>query len=557
MKKLNKIFLSLGVAAAALGTASCTGDLDLLPVDPNQTTAGTFQEDPEGYMKRVLADVYLNFSTFGPNGSSTVTQFDGGMSTFSRGLFILEEIPTDEANWLSTNDTEYGVLQYGPIPANSPIAGGVYSRLTINITLCNDFIRTVNEGLFSLPDNLTDKAAEYVRQAKILRSACYYYLVDLYGNVPYADETTSVGAVTQQLTRAQVFNLVTTTLEDVVKEYGNNNSVVYGFVGKEVAQALLVKFYLNAEVYTGTPMWDKCYAVANDIIRAHQGKGFNNSGLAEHYHNLFGRNSKLYAKGGGGEVEEILWHIVVDQPNLLSYAGGALLTCGYLGSATTEGATCDLTRWNMSTGWRCMTARQQFSEVFDWNEDYTYSPDIRTKLWCTAADGFAITNDVLSYDFYGSNGFAPVKYSNWNYLPDGEIDYSDVPVAGGDDVRISFAMIRLAEIYLSAAEAALHGAASKADVLPYVNYIRERAGLSPWSEADLNLVSLRDERQRELYSEITRRTDLIRYGTWCSGYTWNWKGGVKNGTDLPDYSVLYPLPAAIVQQTGYQQNYGY
>lgn len=557
MKTFNKIFLSLGVAVAALGVTSCTGDLDLLPVDPNQTTAGSFKEDPEGYMNKVLADVYLNFSTFGPNGNFTVTQFDGGMSTFQRGIFIMQEIPTDEANWLSTDDTEYGVLQYGPIPANSPIAGGIYSRMTINITLCNDFIHTVNEGLFGLPDDLKDRAADYVRQAKILRSACYYYLVDLYGNVPYADENTPVGSVTAQRTRTEIYNLVTKTLEDVVAEYGNNNKVYYGFVGKEVAQALLAKFYLNAEVYTGTAQWQKCYAVCQDIIKNHQGKGFKNSGLAEHYHNLFSRSAKEYTLGGGGSVEEIIWPLVVDEPNLHSYAGGSLLTAAYLGSQTTDGATCDLTRWNMNTGWRCMTAREQFSKKFEWNEDYTYSPDIRVKLWCAGAEGFKITNDVLSYDYYGSNGFAPLKYSNWYYLPNGEIDYDNVPVAGGDDVHIPYAMIRLAEIYLSAAEAALHGAADKAEALKYVNYIRERAGLQAWESVDLSLNSLQDERQRELYSECTRRTDLIRYGKWCSGYTWNWKGGVKNGMDLPPTSVLYPLPSAIVEQTGYTQNPGY
>ena len=41
---------------------------------------------------------------------------------------------------------------------------------------------------------------------------------------------------------------------------------------------------------------------------------------------------------------------------------------------------------------------------------------------------------------------------------------------GGD-----YATIRLAEIYLSAAEAILNGAGSSAKAVEYVNYIRERA----------------------------------------------------------------------------------
>lgn len=558
MKTLNKIFLAVGVAAVALGQQSCTDDLDLLPVDPNTTTASTFGEDPMGYMEKVMANVYLNFATYGPNGNSTVTQFDGGMSTFMRGIWILNEIPTDEANWLATGDVEYGVLQYGPIPSNSPIAGGIWSRLTINITLCNDFIRTVNENLFQLTtDAQKQAAAEYVRQAKILRSACYYYLVDLYGNVPYADETAGIGSVTAQRSRTEVFNLVTTTLEEVVAEYGDNNNQALGMVGKEVAEALLVKFYLNAEVYTGTPMWDKCLAHATNIINKHKGTGFNGSGLANHYHQLFCYNNEQYAKGGSNDISELIWFLPAKDPQLYSYAGGALLCNVYTGGTTMAPATCDLSYINMSTGWRCATARQQFSEKFDWNEDYTWSPDDRVKFWLAGANGFAITNDVLDQDHYGQNGFAPVKFTSWNFTDEGEIDYDNVPTKGADNAYVSYGMIRLAEIYLSAAEAILHGAGDKATALEYVNYIRERALLEPWAALDLSLESLQDERQRELYSECNRRTDLIRYGKWCTGYTWNWKGQAKKGTDLPDYSVLYPIPAAVVQQNGYTQNPGY
>lgn len=548
----------MGVVAAAAGMTSCVNDLDLLPVDPNQTTAGVFGEDPEGYMDRVMGDVYMNFSTYGANGSSTVTQFDGGMSTFQRGIFILEEIPTDEANWLPTGDVEYGVLQYGPIPSNSPIAGGIYSRLTINITLCNDFIKTFKDNLFQITDPVvTAKGEEYVRQCKILRSACFYYLIDLYGNVPYADENVPVGAVTAQEKRADIFNYVVRDLKEVIAEYGNNTTVSYGFVGKEVAQALLVKFYLNAEVYTGTSMWDECYAVAQEIIANHRGTGLDGTGLAESYSALFGHNNNEYCAGyPGGVTPEIIWTLVQDEPNLKSWANSTFMINGFIGDATMAPAICNLGDWNMKSGWRCMTGRRQFVEKFEWNGDYTFSPDLRTRFWATAANGFGIDNDVLDQDHFGQNGFLPVKYHNWNILPNGDIDFNNIPTMM-EQVPVDFAMIRLAEIYLSAAEAAYNGAASKTDALTYVNYIRKRAGLNEWTAADLNLQSIYDERCRELYTEGTRRTDLIRAGQWASGYNWNWKGQVKDGADLPATSVLYPLPIAVVQQNGYTQNPGY
>ena len=116
-------------------------------------------------------------------------------------------------------------------------------------------------------------------------------------------------------------------------------------------------------------------------------------------------------------------------------------------------------------------------------------------------------------------------------------------------------MIRLAEIYLSAAEAAYNGFGDKGKALTYVNNLRERAGLAPYTS--LNLTELQDERCRELYTESTRRTDLIRYGKWLSGYNWAWKHNVRNGADFDPYFIVYPIPSTTAARNGYTQNPGY
>ena len=59
--------------------------------------------------------------------------------------------------------------------------------------------------------------------------------------MPYADENTAVGSIAPQLPREEIFNRVTQTLEDVVKEYETNPvEQRYGYVGVDVARALLV-----------------------------------------------------------------------------------------------------------------------------------------------------------------------------------------------------------------------------------------------------------------------------------------------------------------------------
>ena len=162
--KLNKIFLAGTVLAASLSLGSCVGDLDLLPTDPNQLTPEKFAQDPAGYLEKAIAGVYLQYATYGANGNASVQGIDGGMTTFQRSCFILEEVPTDEASWLPTADTDYGLLQYGIVPSSNTFVMGTYSRFYINIAMCNQFIQTVNEGYFNLTTpELQAQADEYIR----------------------------------------------------------------------------------------------------------------------------------------------------------------------------------------------------------------------------------------------------------------------------------------------------------------------------------------------------------------------------------------------------------
>ncbi len=607
MKRLNKYFISMGIAASALAMGSCIGDLDLLPSDPREITAADFAKDPEGYMNQVLGDVYMQFATYGANGNASVNNFDGGMSTFQRAIFNLEEVPTDEADWLPQDDVDFATLQYGTVAPNNKVLVGTYGRLVINISLCNDFIQTVRKGYFHLnTPELQAMADDYIRQCRVLRGGCYFYMLSLFGNVPYADENSTIGSVSPQLTRAEVFDRVVADLEEVSKSYAEKPSTTHwGFVGQDACDAILAKLYLNAELFSGTPQWAKCLEKANAVINRLKGPGFQGSGLAEHYHNLFAANNRDYAIGGANAVNENIWVIPSSEAHLKNYSGATLLIEGFIASQgvqatlkepvredyekeedynkavkkyndakdwektvsythngidysfNPESKGCCLNEWyNVAqSGWKCMTAREEFVDKFDWEDDEcSISNDIRVKNWMTSAFGFDKANDVLDQNHFGYNGYLPLKYTNFNLGPDGEI--IDTP-KGQDCADADYVVIRLAEMYLSAAEAILHGAGEKNTALIYVNYIRQRAGLAPWESDDLDLNTLQDERARELYTENCRRTDLLRYGKYLSGYTWSWKGGVREGADLPPTAGLYPLPSTVVNLAGYKQYPGY
>lgn len=578
--KLNKFFISAGVLAAAMSLGSCVGDLDLTPTNPNEITDVTFKDDPRANMEKLIADVYMQMATFGPNGNNILSSMDGGMSTFQRAVFNLEEIPTDEANWLPSGDAIDPMFQYGVIPANNSVVMGTYSRFMVIVTLANQFMQT-DFGFTSDADKALHE--EFCRQARIIRGLMYFYLIDNFGNVPYADENVTVGSVAPQLSRdfnegrRMVFDRVVADLEDIVAWYKTNdpnNKPPYGYVGLDAAEALLVKYYLNAGVYTGTERWSDCYQHAEAVISRLGHGGFKNSGLTKGYHQNFGYNNKAFAIGGAGEVSEIIWTIpqesaslTPDGHGLLSYANGGFMCNAWISDAAPDEVNGTFLidgkkykynvfqkQYNSGNGWKCMSARRQFVEVFDWDAEYKYSPDIRTKMWKTAADGFNINNGSFTQADWGNNGFLAVKYSNWYINDNNQIDEAASP-APVDPLGIDYAMIRLAEIYLSGAEAALNNGGDKTKALEWVNLIRERAGMEPYTS--INLPELRDERQRELYTECVRRSDLIRYGQWISGYTWNWKYNVANGTDYPAYFNVYPLPTTVVERNGYTQNPGY
>ncbi|MDE7421875.1 MAG: RagB/SusD family nutrient uptake outer membrane protein [Muribaculaceae bacterium] len=569
--KINK-FLAGSMVAATLSLGSCVGDLDLTPTNPNELTPGLFKDDPKGYLEKAIAGVYLQYATYGANGNAAVQNFDGGMSTFQRAVWILEECNSDEGSWIPS-DTDYGTIQYGLVPAANTVVMGTYSRLYINIAMCNQFIQTVNDGYFNLTTpELQALADEYIRQARILRAGAYWYAIDNFGNVPYADESVAMGQVAPQLStnfsegRRMVYDKVVADLEDIVAWYeanDPNNMPAYGQVGLDVAESLLVKFYLNAEVYTGTAAWDKCYQHAEKVI-ARLGKGgMDGSGLNPNYFQNFGSNNSSYVSCKENGANEIIWtipqhHTSLDPSGkgLMSYANSTFMCNAWIGDSSDDAEyTCHISDYNSGNGWKCIVARTEFVEKFNWKDvDMSQSDDVRVKYWKTSKDGFNVQNISLAQADWGNNGYLAVKYNNWYQDENGENRASSP--AATDQLGGDYAMIRLAEIYLSAAEAALNGGGDRAKAVEYVNYIRKRAGLSD-VDATLNLVQLQDERCRELYTECIRRSDLIRYGKWISGYTWAWKNQVRNGADFSSAFVVYPLPSTTAARNGYVQNPGY
>lgn len=579
MKSYINKFLIGGALIAVTGLTSCVGDLDQLPKDERTTTAANFAENPREYLAGVMGKCYSGIAVSGQGGAgaSDISGLDNGRSCWSRAIFMLNEFTTDECSWI-WKDSGVFDLCTGTWSSNNENVFGTYSRLLTHIAICNDFIRLTRnldtygikvggEGAKAISQAEID---QFVLEARALRGLSYYYLIDLFGNAVKCWDDQLTGEEPPYMKRAELFELLTKDLEDVLAKF-SDATPVYGRIGKDAVEALLVKYYLNAEVYTGTAAYDKCLAHARNIINRHKGSGFKGSGLANDYHSLFCRNNDMFAPGGSLKGQnETLWNIPYEYQKTESYGGTAFLIL----AAISDQNKSAMSWYGINGQWACMHARTQFSEKFHFSNGV--SEDKRTYLWLTENDDFSIDNtDFSTY----KDGYAPIKFTNVDCNPDGSMPYWSDPETGLPRVGVhdlddpnnygirsdetfpdtDYPVIRLAEVYLSAAEAIVRGKGSLEEARTYVNYVRERAGVPAWSVSEITLQNLLDERARELYWENCRRTDLVRFGKFTSGYSWNWKNNVPGGADISSHMNIFPIPSQVINSysSEYPQNPGY
>lgn len=579
---INKILMGAALLATA-GLGSCVGDLDQMPEDPSTIMEPSFKDNPRQALGRVLAKCYQGLAVSGqkgPDGDCDIKGIDGGTSQYTRGLFMLNEFPTDECMWVYS-DAGIPELVQGSWGTDNVVNYGIYSRFYSHIAVCNNFLNVVrNLGANGVPVGGEGPTAisqeeidQFCLEARALRALSYYNVIDLWGRGVVAWDDNIGQRPAQAESRAALFDKVVADLEDVVKawpESQNGANVVYGRIGKDAAEALLCRFYLNSEVFTGVARFDKCWEHAQNIIGRHQNGGFDNSGLAYDYLAVFCGNNKMFMPGGSlaGTQNEILWGVPYDETYTQPY-GGTTFLCNAgvkdAGTADLDKGFCNLSWYGLGNGWGCMHARQQFCQKFDFLDGLCN--DGRTYLWLTEKAGCDVKNTVYA-DFFG--GYLPIKFTNLEADAEGRlnrfVDANGLNRAGQENnictkyyPNTDLPLIRLADVYLMAAECTLHGAGNASEGLRYVNLVRRRAGASEWTQAELTADNILDERARELYWECVRRTDLVRFNKFTSGYDWNWKGGSHEGSSLESFRNLYPLPANVTAVYGSEmtQNPGY
>lgn len=503
----------------ALGLSSCVKDLDRFPTngDTSQTVYSSADKTAQAFAK-----VYGAFGLTGNGDGGDIAGIDEGASDFVRGLFNLQELPTEMAA-CAWGDNGVQDLHKHSWSASNEVIGGVYYRSLYQIKLASDFLKQT-------ADKANDATIRtYRAEARFLRAYQYWVLMDLFGNPPFVDESTPTGKVyPRQISRAELFTHIEKELKAIEGDLSTPQAAVYGRANQATAWALLSRLYLNSEVYTGKARYADAAAYAEKVIAS--GK-----------YSLKSDYAQLFMADNDQNNPEVLLSVNYDGQRSQNWGGMTFL----INSSTSANAKA-ATKVNMGVngGWGGNRGTKGLSDLFTGVE----TKDKRALI--TPGASLEIS-DLTKFD----EGVYVYKFRN--------VTSTGANGKHGDHADTDFPLFRLAELYLNYAEAAIRDASvDQAKALVYLNKVRERA----YGSNEGNYTALPDlnemlrERGRELYWEGQRRTDLIRFGKFVSGdYLWPWKGGVKDGAAVKEIYKLYPIPEADRQANpaNLKQNTGY
>lgn len=432
-------------------------------------------------------------------------------------------------------------------------------------------------------------------QCRVLRAWFYLRLLDAFRNVPLAVSFNDVSKNTEtQVEPIVIFKFIEDELKDCLtlltkKETLGTQSNFQGQWTQAGAAALLVRLYLNAEVYVGTDRYADCEKVAQDILDGTYGVyqvanrwdapfdwdnntcdevifGFPGSQGYTYWHyqgdtywwtvparaRYYFKDSKCkagdhnckYAVSPSYDLDGNLYAYDLGMPiqNFRKYAGDVRLKLyKNLGNSTREGMFLF-----------------GYLEYVDENGDTkrVRAPESPYDLYIRDAVG---NFQDLAPNRWPANKTSTLQGADHN----SGWHFAKYPFYSDDDehqMESDYTEIRLPEIIYSLAECKLRaGKTNEAGIL--LNSVRKRnypsANYStvlyaPDGSATLDLNEMLAEWGREFFAESRRRIDLIRFGKFTTGRWWD------KTPDVDKHTEIFPIMRSILNANlKLQQNPGY
>ena len=489
-------------------------------------TACSLDEEPRDQIPE--EEAYTNADALFRNTVATLYYHIGGyldgqgLQGTCRGIYDLQTFGSDEAMLPTRGGDWYDGGLWQAMYKHSWSAGhdlpkNAWLYLYKVITLCNRSLETLDKYQQLAGSNYTAWCAE----VRAFRAMYYWYLIDLFGDVPLVVSTNVSMNEVMRTPRTEIYNFCVKELEVCKEELPNTNSVrkgdYYGRITTPVANFILAKLYLNAAVYTGKEELENyklCVERCDDI----EDEGYE---LEANYSDNFLVNNQ-YSK-------ENIFVIPMDKSLYSNQQQNMYRSYHYRHAAaygfTGENGTCATKRTMEIYGYGTEEEDSRLLENFFYGTVYDLNLDPildRTGKPLTYYPE-AVELDLSGSPYVETAGARMRKYEvDKNAPKDGKLMDNDI------------VLFRFADVLLMRAEAKLR---MDEDGHEDFDAVRSRAYMDT---RPYTLQNLLDERMLELCWEGWRRQDLIRFGQYKSLY---------DGPDAIDesdgHTCVYPIPADV------------
>lgn len=534
--------IKLLFAAGLIGlTTSCT-DLDV-PVKSQYTKYPTSEVAQEAQM----ADVYYHLR-----------------GTLGRRYMEAQALASDEWVGISFDGDYFDSGTYAHTCLHNfydtDPSIGWYADVASGIAKANRVI--VNMG----GDDADPKA---IAPARAMRAFYHFILMDSYGDVPVLDAIPGENEAVERKPRAEVARFIESELLDIIPYLSEtNDATTYGKPNKWMAEALLVKLYINWSVYTAASVdqydaataknekLNDCVKYCDEIIKS--GK-FSISEGANGYRSKFFPNN-------GSQIKDFIYAMPFHTTEATGMQYGRPRTWRQAKGSFDSYYGMKLSN---SVGGN-FSMSPEMSDLFSLPGDERNDNILAGQIYMYDATTYAKTSTPFTYKGENVVLSKDIEFKDKESLNVGKDvhgwcqGYKSVKwFVIDEDFRNSrnqsndLPIFRFADILLTKAEAITRGATATNGDTPQSLFNQIRSYVhAPQLDHNPSLQELLDERGREFFGENWRRNDMIRFGTFENEY-----GAHKKDFPTARFEKtcrIFPIPKDVREQnTNWKQNPGY
>lgn len=419
-------------------------------------------------------------------------------------------------------------------------------------------ITTINLVLSQLETTTLaeDVKLQYEAELRMLRAYVYYSVIDHWGDVPLIiSNDVDMDKITKT-SSADIYGFMMEEFKACLPHLSKDTKNMYGRMHYYASLAIKARYLINANVFLDTDRkdnvypfeiegLDECITVCNEIMKD---GGYDLD--SDYFANFKAENE--------GSIENI--HVIPFDPvYTMGVFGNAAQGFGLARNCLHNSEQVYYGK-NVGNLWNGFCALPSMYKCFN-------DKDMRRNGWKVGLQTY--NGKPLKCQKAGSNG-ADLNFTiDWNIENCHEYDgarlakYEFPKDLIGYSVNNDFPVIRYADILLMKAEAIMrkNNWTPTPEAVDLVNKVRNRSFedvnlKNHYTLSNLTKESLLEERRKEFYGELIRRTDLIRFHEFIGG-KWE-RMGRPQSADVEYFRIVFPIPQEYLYVAPQvKQNYGY